>query len=136
MSNSHEFDEVVDCIDVLQLLSEYDSGVVDKGPYWLFNCPACGKREAYWYKDGSGYKCNRLSKCGVSGTIWDMVALVDRVERSDTKELYLALKKRAGLYEEHGVIKLTPDNAKKEIVIQTAEQLYEFLKQIDNQEIK
>jgi hypothetical protein len=28
------------------------------------------------------------------------------------------------------------DNAKKEIVIQTAEQLYEFLKQIDNQEIK
>jgi len=115
MSNSHEFDEVVDCIDVLQLLSEYDSGVVDKGPYWLFNCPACGKREAYWYKDGSGYKCNRLSKCGVSGTIWDMVALVDRVERSDTKELYLALKKRAGLYEEHGVIKLTPDNAKKEI---------------------
>jgi hypothetical protein len=28
------------------------------------------------------------------------------------------------------------DNAKKEIMIQTAEQLYEFLKQIDNQEIK
>ena len=28
------------------------------------------------------------------------------------------------------------DNTKKEIVIQTAEQLYEFLKQIDNQEIK
>jgi hypothetical protein len=28
------------------------------------------------------------------------------------------------------------DNEKKEIVIQTAEQLYEFLKQIDNQEIK
>ena len=28
------------------------------------------------------------------------------------------------------------DNEKKEIMIQTAEQLYEFLKQIDNQEIK
>jgi hypothetical protein len=28
------------------------------------------------------------------------------------------------------------DNGEKEIVIQTAEQLYEFLKQIDNQEIK
>jgi hypothetical protein len=28
------------------------------------------------------------------------------------------------------------DNSEKEIVVQTAEQLYEFLKQIDNQEIK
>ncbi|MEM7589291.1 MAG: DnaB-like helicase C-terminal domain-containing protein [Myxococcota bacterium] len=36
----------------------------DKGKYYAAQCPRCGKREAYIYKNGFMLRCNRLNKCG------------------------------------------------------------------------
>jgi len=42
---------------------------VDKGSYYLANCPSCGKRELYVYKNKDFMVCNRLNKCGYVNNI-------------------------------------------------------------------
>ena len=45
----------------------------DKGRYFLVNCPECGHREAFLYKNGVQIQCNRVSKCGITINLWDYV---------------------------------------------------------------
>ena len=47
---------------------------VDKGSYYLAECPRCQKREAFIYKDGFSINCNRLNNCGYSESILQFVA--------------------------------------------------------------
>lgn len=60
-----------------------DLNPTDGGAYFLITCPSCGRHEAFVYKDDIEkakkdpshkikWKCNRLNKCGASGTLEDV----------------------------------------------------------------
>jgi DNA primase len=56
----------------------------DKGGYYLLTCPACGKREAFVYKNGTRITCNRRENCGLSQSLWDYVQDSRRLSNQET----------------------------------------------------
>lgn len=56
----------------------------DKGAYYLLTCPACGKREAFVYKDGTRITCNRRENCGLSQSLWDYVQGSRKLSNQET----------------------------------------------------
>lgn len=63
-------------------------GLVDRGKYFMIQCPKCGRTEAYIYKDDVlkaqkdpshkiQWRCNRLNNCGASGffTLSDLTGI-------------------------------------------------------------
>jgi len=63
----------------------------DKGGYYLLTCPACGKREAFIYKNGTWIICNRRDKCGFSQSLWGYVQSSRKLSNQKT------LRELAGL---------------------------------------
>jgi len=64
-------EEIYRSLDRAEVLTDLDPQ--DKGAYYLLTCPACGKREAFVYKDGTRITCNRRENCGLSQSLWDYV---------------------------------------------------------------
>lgn len=56
-------------VDINSFLAELKP--VDKGAYFLCECPSCGEKQAYIYKGSNVLACNRLNKCGYSISLWD-----------------------------------------------------------------
>lgn len=56
----------------------------DKGAYYLLTCPACGKREAFVYKDGTRITCNRRENCGFSQSLWNYVQGSRKLSNQET----------------------------------------------------
>jgi DNA primase catalytic core len=65
----------------------------DKKNYFVVDCPACGAREAYLYKDGLYIKCNRLNECGYCISIWDYT---QRLKGLTNRETLVELARLAG----------------------------------------
>jgi len=59
---------------------------VDKGGYYLLNCPSCGKHESFLYKDSVYINCNRLNQCGISVSIWDYIQQNKGLSNRETLE--------------------------------------------------
>ena len=59
----------------------------DKGKYYILTCPQCGKREAFLYKTGIYFKCNRRDKCGYSQSLWDHIQSKGLTNQETLREL-------------------------------------------------
>lgn len=60
----------LDAVDTHLLESFRPSAISPKGTYTLV-CPACGKREGFYFPYSSHIQCPRKNNCGVSTSIWD-----------------------------------------------------------------
>ena len=74
--------EIYNRLDKMQALASL--APQDKGNALLLACPACGKREAYIYKNGSTIKCNRANKCGYSASIFEYIQQKEGYEAKET----------------------------------------------------
>ncbi len=89
---------------LLDIVDELKPKVV--GNNIVCNCPACGKREfgISIIKDGHAFGCYRKKKCGITGTIYNLVTYLNK-----EAALKVKFKKSVNAFE-----KLTPLNAKTE----------------------
>jgi DNA primase len=75
-------EEIYQSLDRAEALT--DLAPQDKGAYYLLTCPACGKREAFVYKDGTRITCNRRENCGLSQSLWDYVQGSRKLSNQET----------------------------------------------------
>lgn len=70
----------------LKILEEQDLSPTDKGKYWIVNCPTCGKKESFLYKESDVIVCSRKNKCG------DITPLENLIKESNlsVRELFNA----------------------------------------------
>lgn len=66
----------------------------DAGKNYTLECPQCGRREAYIYKNGYKIFCNRNTKCQYSETLWDYIKRRDNLTQQGT---LLELARLAGV---------------------------------------
>jgi len=55
-----------------KLLDRFGLEPIDKDDYFLLTCPACGKKEAFIYKNKEWITCNRKNRCGFTTSIWNL----------------------------------------------------------------
>jgi DNA primase len=75
-------EEIYQSLDRAEALT--DLAPQDKGAYYLLTCPACGKREAFVYKDGTRITCNRRENCGLSQSLWNYVQGSRKLSNQET----------------------------------------------------
>ena len=55
-----------------KILDKFGLEPEDKQDYFLVNCPACGKKEAFIYKNKEWIICSRRNKCAFTTSIWNL----------------------------------------------------------------
>jgi len=69
-----------------------DLNPIDKGDRYVIDCPECGKREAWIYKQGAMGRifCNRKDKCTLAQSnglsLWDYVQRKEGLDQQETLE--------------------------------------------------
>ena len=95
-------------LDIQRVFSELNPE--NRNSYYVVNCPECGKKEAYIYKNSQSYiKCSRLNNCGAEISLWDYIKTKNNLR--ENKDVYKELSKLAG--KEINFIEKYEDNPKE-----------------------